>query len=45
MVPFAAEDGGGEKLGAVEDVAGEDLGKLGRSIPTGQDRSGAPTNE
>ena len=35
VVPFPAEDGGGEKFGAVEDVAGEDLRKLGRSIPTG----------
>src|SRR5260370_36146563 len=31
-IPFPAEDRGGEKFGAVEDVAGEDLAELGRSM-------------
>src|SRR5229473_4390601 len=32
VIPFPAEDRGGKKFGAVEDVAGEDFGKLGRSM-------------
>jgi len=32
VIPFTAEDGGGEKFGAVEDVAGEDLAEKGRSM-------------
>ena len=32
MVPFPAEDGGGEKFGAVEDVVDEDLAEMGRSM-------------
>src|SRR5260370_40628983 len=32
VIPFPAEDRGGEKFGAVEDVAGEDLAELGRSM-------------
>src|SRR5216683_6066914 len=31
VIPFPAEDRGGKKFGPVEDVAGEDLGKRGRS--------------
>jgi len=33
VVAFAAEDGGGEELGAVEDVADEDVVEMGRGIP------------
>ena len=31
VIPFSAEDGGGEEFGAGEDVAGKDLAELGRS--------------
>jgi len=34
VIPFSAADGGGEKFGAVEDVAGEDLAKMERNIPS-----------
>ena len=32
VIPFPAEDRGGKKFGAVEDVGGEDLGEMGRSM-------------
>jgi len=32
VIPFPAEDRGGEKFGAIENVASEDLAKLRRSI-------------
>src|SRR5712664_3336031 len=32
VIPFSAEDGGGKKFGAVEDVASEDLAEMGRNM-------------
>ena len=32
VIPFSAEDGSGEKFGAVQDVAGEDLAEMGCSM-------------
>src|SRR5882672_6945055 len=34
VIPFPAEDRGGEKFSAFENIAGEDLGGRGRGIPT-----------
>ncbi len=34
MIPFSTEDRGGEERVLFENIAGKDLAKLGRSIPS-----------